>query len=209
MPKVAPAALIWIPEQQLYLVYEQGSAYCHPLPEDKEQWHAWLAACSSFSFQGQFGQLTLRKEPRQRGEAHYWYAYRRQGSRLAKKYLGRTADITLERLEAAARVLTAPDSAGLSPVSWKQTTPAKQGTTFQERSMPAPGRNLGPLLVPKLSLPQPHPSLISRERLLAHLDLALEHKLTLLSTPAGFGKTTLVSQWAARGQTRRPPHRPR
>jgi LuxR family maltose regulon positive regulatory protein len=63
----------------------------------------------------------------------------------------------------------------------------------------------GPLLMPKLSLPQPHSSLISRERLLARLDAALEHKLTVLSAPAGFGKTTLVSQWTAYLQTRRPP----
>ncbi len=205
MSKVAPAALIWIAEQQIYLVSEQGSAHCHPLPQDKEQWRAWLAACSSFSFQGRSGRLTLRKESRQRGEDHYWYAYRRQGSRLAKQYIGRTADVTLERLEAAAQMLTASDSAGSSPVSQARTTPAEQGTTFQERSRHSPGHNLGPLLVSKLSLPQPHASLISREHLLAHLDNALEHRLTLLSAPAGFGKTALVSQWAAHLQSRCPP----
>jgi LuxR family transcriptional regulator, maltose regulon positive regulatory protein len=204
MPKIAPAALFWVAEQQIYTISEQGSAHCRPLPEDEEQWHAWLASCFSFSFQGQSGRLTLRKESR-RGEDHYWYAYRRQGGRLAKRYIGRTADVTLERLEAAARVLTASDSAGSSPVPRAKMTPTEQGTTFQEHSMRAPGRNLGPLLVWKLSLPQPHSSLILRERLLAHLDDVLGHKLTLLAAPAGFGKTTLVSQWAAYLQTRRPP----
>jgi LuxR family maltose regulon positive regulatory protein len=205
MPKVAPAALIWIPEQRIYLLSEQGNAHHRSLFEDQEQWRSWLTACSSFSFQGQSGRLTLRKEARQRGEDHYWYAYRRQGTRLVKRYVGRTADVTLERLEAVARAFTAPDSARRSRVPRTRIVPAEQGTTFQEPSLPSPGHNLGPLLVPKLSLPQPRPSFVSRERLLAHLDDALGHKLTVLAAPAGFGKTSLVSQWAASLQTRRPP----
>jgi LuxR family transcriptional regulator, maltose regulon positive regulatory protein len=54
-----------------------------------------------------------------------------------------------------------------------------------------------PLLAPKLRLPRLHSSLVARERLLTQLDAGLERKLTLLSAPAGFGKTTLVSQWVA------------
>src|SRR5438094_3011913 len=53
------------------------------------------------------------------------------------------------------------------------------------------------LLSTKLALPRPRRSLVAREPLLARLDAALEHKLTLLSAPAGFGKTTLVSEWCA------------
>jgi LuxR family maltose regulon positive regulatory protein len=201
MPKVAPLALIWISEQQLYMVYEHSLAHSHPLPQDKEQQSAWLAACSSFSFEGQSGRLTLRKESRKRGEDHYWYAYRRQGGRLAKRYVGRTADLTLERLEATARALSVPDPARVSSALRMECVPA--APLSQEHRRVREGKQ-GPLLVSKLSLPQPRPSLISRERLLAHLDDALEHKLTLLAAPAGFGKTALVSQWAAHLQTRRP-----
>src|SRR5216684_7646898 len=62
------------------------------------------------------------------------------------------------------------------------------------------------LLSTKLALPRPHQSLVLREALLARLDEGLEHKLTLLSAPAGFGKTTLVSEWiAARGGQQNPP----
>jgi LuxR family maltose regulon positive regulatory protein len=39
--------------------------------------------------------------------------------------------------------------------------------------------------------------LVTRERLLAKLDAMREQKLTLLCAPAGFGKTTLISQWMA------------
>ncbi len=53
------------------------------------------------------------------------------------------------------------------------------------------------LLSTKLAPPRPRPSLVPREALLARLDEGLEHKLTLLSAPAGFGKTTLVSEWIA------------
>src|SRR6266516_2134434 len=61
------------------------------------------------------------------------------------------------------------------------------------------------LLSTKLALPRPRPSLVLREPLLARLYEALEYKLTLLSAPAGFGKTTLVSEWiATRGERQDP-----
>src|SRR6266851_1977009 len=62
------------------------------------------------------------------------------------------------------------------------------------------------LLSTKLTSPRLRSSLVSREALLARLDEGLEHKLTLLSAPAGFGKTKLVSEWiAARGGQQNPP----
>jgi LuxR family maltose regulon positive regulatory protein len=56
------------------------------------------------------------------------------------------------------------------------------------------------LLAPRLRPPRLSGSLITRQRLLARLDEGLERKLTVLSAPAGFGKTTLVSQWITRHQ---------
>ncbi|MDR3574118.1 MAG: LuxR C-terminal-related transcriptional regulator [Anaerolineaceae bacterium] len=54
-----------------------------------------------------------------------------------------------------------------------------------------------PLLSTKTNLPAGRPSLIQRPRLLNKLDLSLlpGNRLTLLSAPAGFGKTTLVIDW--------------
>jgi len=54
-----------------------------------------------------------------------------------------------------------------------------------------------PLLTTKLYTPPPRPGLVERPRLVARLDegLRLGHRLTLITAPAGFGKTTLLSTW--------------
>lgn len=51
------------------------------------------------------------------------------------------------------------------------------------------------LLSTKFYIPPARPELISRPRLLQQLNDGLRRKLTLISAPAGFGKTTLVSEW--------------
>lgn len=58
------------------------------------------------------------------------------------------------------------------------------------------------LLQTKLNIPRPRPSLIARPQLMAKLQDGLSAKLTLVSAPPGFGKTTLVSSWI--GQCGRP-----
>ena len=54
-----------------------------------------------------------------------------------------------------------------------------------------------PLLTTKLYAPSPRQNLVPRAHLIERLDdgLRLGRKLTLVSAPAGFGKTTLVSAW--------------
>ncbi len=54
-----------------------------------------------------------------------------------------------------------------------------------------------PLLQTKLYIPRPRPELVSRPRLIERLNAGLHRKLTLVSAPAGFGKTTLLSEWVA------------
>lgn len=54
-----------------------------------------------------------------------------------------------------------------------------------------------PILATKLYLPRLRPNLVSRPRLIDRLNEGLHHTLTLISAPAGFGKTTLVSEWIA------------
>src|SRR6266705_4019795 len=52
-----------------------------------------------------------------------------------------------------------------------------------------------PILATKLYIPRLRPNVVSRPRLLDRLNEALHRNLTLISAPAGFGKTTLVSEW--------------
>jgi LuxR family maltose regulon positive regulatory protein len=54
-----------------------------------------------------------------------------------------------------------------------------------------------PLLAPKLYIPRVRPDCVPRPRLFDQLDQGLTGRLVLVSGPAGYGKTTLVTQWLA------------
>ena len=55
----------------------------------------------------------------------------------------------------------------------------------------------GPLLATKLHVPRRPRGLVARPRLSERLNRGAESALTLVSAPAGFGKTTLLTQWLA------------
>src|SRR5687767_12481651 len=59
-----------------------------------------------------------------------------------------------------------------------------------------------PILATKLFVPPPRTKAVQRQRLTERLNqgLAAGRRLTLISAPAGFGKTTLVSEWVAAGE---------
>ncbi|MDT3438785.1 MULTISPECIES: LuxR C-terminal-related transcriptional regulator [unclassified Pseudofrankia] len=55
----------------------------------------------------------------------------------------------------------------------------------------------GPLVETKLFIPRPRRGTVVRHRLSERLNRGAQTRLTLLSAPAGFGKTTLLAQWLA------------
>jgi LuxR family maltose regulon positive regulatory protein len=57
------------------------------------------------------------------------------------------------------------------------------------------------LLETKLYVPRPRRGLVARPRLIERLNRGAESKLTLISAPAGFGKSTLVAEWLAADST--------
>ena len=70
-------------------------------------------------------------------------------------------------------------------------SPCSYGTLMYNEAMPTS------LLTTKLYIPPPRPNLVPRPRLIERLNAGLHGKLTLISAPAGFGKTTLLSEWVA------------
>lgn len=115
MPKSATRVLTWCPDTSTYTVRDPehdrtlaaifGGDALMFIPESQE-WFAWLAGIPSFAFLGRAGRFTARRETKQRGES-YWVAYRRADGKLRKHYLGRTCDLTVEKLEAVARSMSA------------------------------------------------------------------------------------------------------
>ena len=67
--------------------------------------------------------------------------------------------------------------------------------TTSRRDSPSGDTQQYPLLETKLYIPPPRTNLVSRSWLIERLDEEIGHKLTLISAPAGFGKTTLLSEW--------------
>jgi LuxR family maltose regulon positive regulatory protein len=200
MPKVATHAVIWSLGNNHYELRAPDLLDGDAVLGEDEPWFRWLSARSSFSFQGQCGHLTLRKERRPRGGEGYWYAYRTQHRRTIKKYVGRTAELSMARLEATAKALsTQTRSAPGSPRRTKDTAVSHLNTALLETKQGIPLHRPGAeqLLLVKLQQPRLSRTLVAREPLLVRLDEGLSGKLTLLSAPAGFGKTTLVSQWVA------------
>ncbi len=55
-----------------------------------------------------------------------------------------------------------------------------------------------PLLTTKLYAPPTRPALVPRPHLVERLNAGLRQKLILVAAPAGFGKTTLLSEWLCR-----------
>jgi LuxR family maltose regulon positive regulatory protein len=54
-----------------------------------------------------------------------------------------------------------------------------------------------PILAAKLHIPSPGSRVVIRPRLIERLNEGRESRLTLISAPAGFGKTTLAAEWIA------------
>jgi LuxR family maltose regulon positive regulatory protein len=166
-------ALTWSEEQRLYELHTQDRLEQRFQPTDEATWQSWLQEVTSFAFHSPAGSLNVYLERRPRGGA-YWYAYQTKEGRTRKRYLGRTETLSLAHLEETARSL-------------------------RRKPQPPQALDQGMLVLSgKLAPPRLPIVLVEREPLLSALDGALATPLTLLSAPAGFGKTTLLATWARR-----------
>ena len=217
MPKATLYRLEWRSEQQMYELIENTTGLLLRINPGESDWYSWLDTVSSFTFSGKLGQFTARKESRRWGDC-YWYAYHRVGHKITKKYLGRTDDLTLARQEEIAALLAGSEAS--SPQEAVTQVPLRKKVQNGQRSRevdngkaPAgetdansalsarPGIQRDPLLFTKLRVPRPRPRLVPRSHLIERLQQGMECALTLVSAPAGFGKTTLLAQWLAESGT--------
>jgi LuxR family maltose regulon positive regulatory protein len=214
MPKLASLRVVWSGIHQSYLIEETEAHVLLEIVPESPAWFGWLDQISSFAFWGKTFHYTARKEQRPRGEG-YWYAYRGIGKKLSKRYLGRTSELTLTRLEqAAVELLAVSGQAGaiehenpITPASISANAPGFRIREGEDRQTIRPNTHLvtpeprHPLLVTKLHVPRPRAHLVPRSHLVERLQRSMECPLTLLSAPAGFGKTTLLAEWFAQSGT--------
>jgi len=83
-----------------------------------EAWYAWLNEpdTRSFAFHSAQGTLTARREHSH--STWYWYAYRTREGHLHKTYLGKSEELTLERLQEAVTLLSAQRATRPQPPPW-------------------------------------------------------------------------------------------
>src|SRR6266702_1615838 len=145
-------------------------------------WYTWLEHHNSFHFNHPSSTFTARKE--QRSGGWYWYAYRRQAGRLRTAYLGRSAELSVTRLDVIAAEL-----AGLT------------GTRDLQMLVPHDSILLQPEveLIPRNNLPLQLTSLVGREQEAAAAGALLQRPevrlLSMVGTP-GVGKTRLALEVA-------------
>jgi hypothetical protein len=120
---------------------------------DTLAWFAWLEAATTISFSYPIfepacgyivGFMTVRKERKQRGY-QYWSAYRRRKGRLRKRYVGRSRQVTLARLEAIAegfgqagadeRAAAEVARQEEAVVQWQEPTPSPQTSGEEGRAL--------------------------------------------------------------------------
>ncbi len=219
MPKQAVYLLMWSPHAHMYEVHTSSRQDSLHIAPESPAWFAWLDEVSSFSFHSRQGHTYMVwKERVQRGDT-YWYGYLRKHTKLVKHYLGRSADLTISHLEEIAALLDATESLSTPEAiasSGGIEQPSSERLNVQTRMLasalpgreepvspldatPAPLMSLprDPLLFTKLRVPHLHTGLVSRSHLLEQLQQGMKRALTLVSAPAGFGKTILLAQWLA------------
>ncbi|GHO46501.1 LuxR C-terminal-related transcriptional regulator [Ktedonospora formicarum] len=197
MPRRAPYLLRWSSQTQTYEVSKGDSVVLSELVPGSSNWFVWLDEIGSFAFYSQHGlHCTVRKESVQQSGA-YWYAYRSLKQKTVKHYVGRTSDLTLQRLEEiAARFIGAQEGLFVDVDRNKTRAKEERGSSIEKSKV-----KFMPLLESKLHPPRVPPALVERPQLYSRLDVWRDYTLTLLCASAGFGKTTLVSHWLTKHQS--------
>ena len=168
-----------------------------PIVLETPAWYDWLEQNAAFTFVDQNSIFKVRKSMLRTGGS-YWKAYYRRQGKLYRIHLGHSYALTLARLQAAARAFAGEHGSGEpTDVSSTQTAASMHPGLPMHASprMALTGDHPKALMQTKLYRPRKRSDLISRARLIERLKAGLSGNITLVSAPAGFGKTTLIAQW--------------
>ena len=92
---------------------------------DTKCWFSWLIDNKSFRYESNtFAPFTVRKE-----KSDYWYGYRKVAGKLHKRYIGRSLEVTQEKLESVAEDLDSPALLETHKVTQSVTEVVTEGVT--------------------------------------------------------------------------------
>ena len=165
----------------------QSQTEGNPIVVGSTAWFDWLEHHRAFLFLDRKGRFTACKTDTE-SDGAIWEAVRTHNAQRCRVYLGRSHELTLERLQAAVRAFAVLELTGA-----EQAAPV--ASKHRKHKSTTPAGSPRSLLQTKLYLPRIGSDVIPRARLIKRLNAALEGKSTLVCAPAGFGKTTLVGEW--------------
>lgn len=149
------------------------------IPVGSPSWFEWLNTAQKFSFKYPNGGFVAQCELRR--NKPYWYAYKRSDGKLHKAYLGKSEELTLERLQQIGSSLTGHQFID-------QTTPI---STLNDPYLLKSRIDSSFLPITKITVPALPRQLVSRPR----LNQKINTPLTFIYAPSGFGKSTLLNDW--------------